>query len=206
MTALRSYWNGRPGGIPAAIWEVTLAALNRLSDRVSTLVRSRNLGSAGRSVVIQIGVVLRNPSGIHLADGVRIGRNVRLSSELPDGKLQVGRNTWIDRQCEIDFTGDLTIGSSCTISEHASIFTHDHGLDPRGHQTRRHIRIGEGVWIGAGATILHNAAEIGEGSIVAAGAVVTKPVPPGAIVGGNPAAVMGSKDPVDSVQPVSRPR
>ena len=53
------------------------------------------------------------------------------------------------------------------------------------------IMIGDHVWIGFGATIL-GGVTIGDGAIVAAGAVVTKDVPPKALVGGVPAKVLRS--------------
>lgn len=51
------------------------------------------------------------------------------------------------------------------------------------------IRVGHDVWIGHGATVL-SGVELGTGCVVAAGAVVTKSVPPYAVVGGNPARVL----------------
>jgi acetyltransferase-like isoleucine patch superfamily enzyme len=53
-----------------------------------------------------------------------------------------------------------------------------------------HVRIGEDVWIGNGAII---GADVGDHAVVAAGAVVVKPVPPWAIVGGNPARVLADR-------------
>jgi virginiamycin A acetyltransferase len=52
------------------------------------------------------------------------------------------------------------------------------------------VAIGRDAWIGNGATVLEN---VGDQAVVAAGAVVGKPVPPRAIVGGNPARVVGQR-------------
>jgi hypothetical protein len=161
--------------------------LNRLLDRISTLLRGHNLGSVGRGVVIQRGVVIRNPSGIALADGVRIGRDSVLVAELPDGELRIGADTWIGRHCELDFTGSISIGAHCTFSDDVHVYSHDHGHDPRAEPLRRKVAIGDRVWVAAGARILQNAGSIGDGAIIASGAVVTRPVAPGAVVGGNPA-------------------
>ena len=57
----------------------------------------------------------------------------------------------------------------------------------------KEIRIGDCVWLGNRVTIVGNVT-IGEGAIIAAGAVVTKDVPPLAIVGGNPAKVLKYRD------------
>lgn len=65
-------------------------------------------------------------------------------------------------------------------------------IDPRvrgEHFSGGAARIGDDVWIGAGATVLRDVV-VGDGAIVAAGAVVTKDVPPYAIVGGVPARVL----------------
>ena len=66
------------------------------------------------------------------------------------------------------------------------------------------ITIRDGVWIGDNAAI-HKGVTIGEGAIVARGAIVTKDVPPFAIVGGNPAKLIRQQDtPVESVQEIAR--
>ena len=74
------------------------------------------------------------------------------------------------------------------------IYTHDHGRDPRTGPAARRLHIADRVWIGTGASILQNVEEIGEGAVIAAGAVVTKRVPAGALVGGNPARVLGDAE------------
>lgn len=58
----------------------------------------------------------------------------------------------------------------------------------------KHITIGDCVWFGNRVTVVGNV-KIGEGAIIAAGAVVTKDVPPLAIVGGNPARIIKYRDP-----------
>jgi len=58
-----------------------------------------------------------------------------------------------------------------------------------GRETMKTIYIGDDVWIGHGAILLHGC-RIGTGSVVAAGAVVTKDVPEYAVVAGNPARVL----------------
>ena len=76
--------------------------------------------------------------------------------------------------------------------------TLDHDLDPAHRQDMfpGPIRIGRNVWIGAHATILRNVT-IGDGAVVAAGAVVTKDVPPNTVVAGVPARVIKTICPTD---------
>ena len=71
--------------------------------------------------------------------------------------------------------------------------TLNHGLAPqsRGRFERKPIVVKQEVWSGSHATI-RGGATIGRGSLVAAGAVVTKDVPPMTILGGVPAKVLGS--------------
>ncbi|MEW5726856.1 MAG: DapH/DapD/GlmU-related protein, partial [Pseudomonadota bacterium] len=65
------------------------------------------------------------------------------------------------------------------------------------------VRIGNDVWIGAAAMIL-DGVTIGDGAVVAAGAVVTREVPPYAIVGGNPAKVIRYRFPPEIVEELQR--
>jgi acetyltransferase-like isoleucine patch superfamily enzyme len=59
----------------------------------------------------------------------------------------------------------------------------------------RLVRIGAGAWIGNNAVVM---ADVGKASIVGAGAVVTKPVPPGVVVAGVPARIISTRSPSGS--------
>jgi len=110
--------------------------------------------------------------------------------------LVVGRGAQVGDEVLLDITGVLTLGEDVTISERASIYTHDHiTVDPGRHWRDQglevtDVTIGDGAWIGAGATVLPSAQEVGAGAVVGAGSVVTRAVPPNAIVVGNPARVI----------------
>jgi acetyltransferase-like isoleucine patch superfamily enzyme len=188
------FWNGKLSGLPGMTWELSGSAFLALRDRLSTVLRARNLAAAGPRVVIQAGAVIRNPAQISFGRGVLIGRDSLLTAERRDGRLVIGDETLLDKGCHVDFTGDVSIGRDCTLSAHVRLYSHDHGHDPRSQPNPRKLAIGDGVWIGTGATILQNVGTIGDGAIVAAGAVVTKPVPPRTLVGGNPASVIGPAD------------
>jgi len=192
MPRANRYWNGKISGLGGAGAQGVRAVLCYISDRFATWLARPNLCSVGSRVVIQHGVVIRYPHQIELCESVRLGRGVELDSELADGRLVIGAGTWIGRRCRLDFSGGLVIGEDCTVSEDVTILTHDHGLSPRSKPMGRPLKIGHRVWIGANATILSNVSEIGDDSIVAAGSIVTKMVPSGAIVGGNPGQVIGT--------------
>jgi len=124
------------------------------------------------------------------------------------GKPTIGKNTKIGAFVEI--TGDVEIGDYCAIQSHAFIcdgvtigdrvfvghgvvFTND--LFPEAYNDEWEMKktiIENNVAIGSNATILP--VIIGEGALIAAGAVVTKNVPPYAIMAGNPAKVIGMKE------------
>ena len=105
--------------------------------------------------------------------------------------ITIGKNVFINSACHFQDQGGVTIEDGCLIGPQVEFATINHGQDPA-HRSDNHfapIRLKKGVWIGAHATILPGVT-IGENSIVAAGAVVTKDVPANVIVAGVPARVM----------------
>ena len=93
----------------------------------------------------------------------------------------------------------LTIGNRVTVSSDVTFITHDGvGWLFPDEQGRRHywlarIEIGDDVFVGAGSTIMPGV-RIGNRCVVAAGSVVTRSVPDGSVVGGNPARLIGTYD------------
>ena len=105
--------------------------------------------------------------------------------------ITIGKNVFINSACHFQDQGGVTIEDGCLIGPQVEFATINHGQDPA-HRSDNHlapIHLTKGVWIGAHATILPGVT-IGENSIVAAGAVVTKDVPANVIVAGVPARVM----------------
>lgn len=107
--------------------------------------------------------------------------------------LIIGERAWLNFGCVFDLEDQITIGDSVDIGHEVLFMTTTHEI---GNQSRRAAKritkpivIENGVWLGARCTILPGIT-IGEGSIVAAGAVVTKDVAPNTIVGGVPATVL----------------
>jgi acetyltransferase-like isoleucine patch superfamily enzyme len=107
--------------------------------------------------------------------------------------IRVGRNVFINQGCTLNDIGGITIGDEVFIGPRVSLITSGHPIDPalrRRQIVAAPITIERGVWLCAGATVLHGVT-VGEDSVVAAGAVVTRDVPAGVVVGGVPARVLG---------------
>lgn len=106
--------------------------------------------------------------------------------------LEVGRYVYVAENCFFDLTEKIILRDRATLSMGVRILTH---ADP-GHSALKNIygrkvaavTVGEDAWVGAYALILPGLT-IGPGAVVAAGSVVTRDVPPGALVAGVPAEV-----------------
>ena len=115
--------------------------------------------------------------------------------------ISLGDHVWIGHQCFVDGFGGISIGSGTIVGNKTEIISANHNF--KGEDMwevpydkrfiKKPVVIGENVWLGMRALVLPGV-EIGEGAIIGAGSVVTKNVPPLAIVGGNPAAVIKYRD------------
>ncbi|MBN8575879.1 MAG: sugar O-acetyltransferase [Cytophagales bacterium] len=105
--------------------------------------------------------------------------------------IKLGKNVFINHACSFLDLGGITIEDDVLIGPRVNLTTENHPVDPtkRKFLDLKGIVIKRNAWIGAGATILPGVT-VGENSIVAAGAVVNKDVPPNTIVGGIPAKVI----------------
>lgn len=105
--------------------------------------------------------------------------------------ITVGKGVFINSGCCFQDQGGIEIGDNALIGQQVVLATLNHDLSPkrRGNMSPSPIKIGKGVWIGAHATIL-SGVTIGDGAVVAAGAVVNRDVPPKAVVGGVPAKII----------------
>lgn len=101
---------------------------------------------------------------------------------------QVSDNVFINAGCQFQDQGGITIGEGSLIGHNVVLATLNHDLNPERRQIciPAPIFIGKNVWIGSNSTILPGVS-IGDNSVVAAGAVVTKDVPENTVVGGVPA-------------------
>jgi len=137
---------------------------------------------------------------VEVADACELNQGVELTPF--GGSIRIARRVWLGPYVVIYGHGGVEIGEQTLISMHCSILSSNHGVPPIGKLIRdtaddlRPTKIGRDVWIGANAVILGGVA-IGDGAVVAAGAVVTKDVEPGAVVAGVPARVLRKRQATD---------
>lgn len=124
---------------------------------------------------------------------VGAGANIRPPFHCDYGyNITLGAGVFLNFNCVILDVVEVVIGDMTQIAPGVQILTADHPRDPavraQGLEFGRPIRIGKNVWIGAGALIMPGVT-IGDDALIGAGSVVTRDVPAGATVMGNPARV-----------------
>lgn len=108
--------------------------------------------------------------------------------------IHLGDNVYMNAGCTILDTAPVMIGSDTMFGPNVQIYCPEHHHDPelraQGLECGKPITIGQRVWVGGGAILL-GGITVGDGAIVGAGSVVTRDVPAGATVVGNPARTLG---------------
>ena len=138
-------------------------------------------------------------SGIIFGDNVSIGKfsNIECTGvirELGEG-LIVGNNVGLNHHCFIGVRGKVFIGNNTIFGPGVKIFSENHNFEKlhipirKQGAVRKDVVIEDDVWVGANSVVLAGI-KIGTGAIIAAGSILTKDVPPYAIVGGVPAKVI----------------
>ena len=177
--------------------------------------------SLGKSVYIQEGTEFLGAHAIDIGSESYVFRGVYINARGEDNSIVIGQKTSLQRGVDIralsrttlrigrhsfigPFTciagpGNIEIGDNCSIGAHCGIFANNHKFDDpaRGPNdqglTRRGIVIEKECWIGHAASIL-DGVRIGEGSVIGAGAVVTRNIPPKSVAVGVPARVIKSRE------------
>lgn len=138
-----------------------------------------SLNSVGSNLYVGHRVRIQVPQSVYLGRNVGINDGVWIAAnQNAEGKIFIGN--------------DVLIGPYTVLHSGNHVFT-DPGV-PIYHQGFKFssIKIGDDVWIGAHCTVL-SGVTIGEGSVIGAGCVVTKDIPPYSIVVGVPGKVIGSR-------------
>jgi acetyltransferase-like isoleucine patch superfamily enzyme len=160
-------------------------------------LRHPNKIRIGNNVVIDDNCVLdakgTDNSGISIHDNVFIGRNTIIYCQ--NGDISIGENANIGSNCQIFSAKSVTIGKDLLMGAYSYLVGGGHDFDEldvpiiEQGRTAHGIRLGQNIWVGAGVNIL-DGTSIGEGVIIAAGAVVKDDVPDFAVVGGIPAKLI----------------
>jgi acetyltransferase-like isoleucine patch superfamily enzyme len=125
-----------------------------------------------------------------LGRGAVLERGVRLTTK---GGVAIGSRTIVNRNVTLDGRGSLLVGENVNISPEAMLLTAEH--DPHSPTFAGRVKatvVGDRVWIASRAVVLPGT-NVGEGVVLAAGAVVHGVVEPWTIVAGNPGKVIGQR-------------
>lgn len=156
----------------------------------------------GKHVFIADRVILYQAAGggsISLANRAHLLRDCVLETG-HEGSIHVGEDTFLHPRCQImAYKGPIKIGDHVAIAPACALYSYNHGMQAGELikklplETRGGITIGNGAWLGYGVVVL-DGVNIGEGAVVGAGSVVTDDVPANAIVVGNPARVVSTRN------------
>ncbi len=120
---------------------------------------------------------------------------IMLQPRNTNSQILIAKGTTIMNGCQFIACILISIGKNCRIGSNCVIYDTDfHEKAPTERDKAsipKSVRLGDNVWLGSNVIILKGV-EIGTDAVVGAGAVVTKSVPSGAIVGGNPAKILGT--------------
>ncbi|WP_036482741.1 acyltransferase [Myxosarcina sp. GI1] len=154
----------------------------------------------GKRVKLERGVRLScqgKQGRIFLKDKVCLDRDVDIKVH-QGGQIAIGEETYIGSYTCISGYGKIEIGNNCTLGSHVAIYAHNHdfsdpykkikeqGFTVKGVAIEDDCCLGNGVKVVDGVTI-------GKGSIISAGAVVTKDIPPYSVAAGVPAKVISQR-------------
>lgn len=132
----------------------------------------------------------------YLLAGITIGKgsHIHIGADFYNPvNIKIGKGTIIGRNAFLDGRERLVIGDNVDIASDVMIYNSEHDINSEDFKAvNEPVEIEDHVFIGPRAILLPGV-KIGRGAVVAAGAVVTKDVPPLAIVGGVPASIIGER-------------
>lgn len=166
-----------------------ISVVNRGSARIWALA-FRELGDDS---IVERGIAVSDPKHVTIGSQCRLASGCRLSSVLPGRFLVLGDGVDINRNVHIDFSGGVDLGPGTLVSEGSVPLSHSHGYDPRSTPTASALTVGRNVWIGSHALITDRVSSVGDGAIIASGAIVTRNVGAGEIVASPSARPISSR-------------
>ncbi|WP_405434295.1 acyltransferase [Micromonospora sp. NBC_00617] len=182
---------GRPGALlgPVAV------ALDRLLCTGARARRAvRGFALAGRFAARGDNFTF-DPDGVYTCETIEVGHNVDLGHRpilmAARARIRIGDN--------VMFGPEVTVRGGNHRIDQVGVPMIAVGKEPDDATHDRGVIIGDDVWVGTRAVILHGVI-IGRGAVVGAGAVVTRSVPPYAVAAGNPARVIRLRWPLETIQ------
>jgi maltose O-acetyltransferase len=153
----------------------------------------------GRDVVANHRLIVKGPGRVEIGDLANLfafgaGRRTRLITRDPKATIRIGRNARLNG-ADIQAAELVEIGEDCIVGQAHLLDTDMHSLaadrriNPHAPVRTAPVVLEPNVWVARGAAILPGV-RVGEGSVVAYGAIVTSDVPAGVLVAGNPATVV----------------
>ncbi len=152
------------------------------------------LGSCGADCVFEAGVLVFHPENVHLGENVYLGHRTILKGYYR-GTLRIGDQSWVGQDCFLHAAGNITIGRAVGIGPAVKILTSWHAEAGRAKPILfspiefAPVVVEDDADIGVGAIVLPGVT-VGRGAQIGAGAVVSKDVPPFAVVAGTPARIL----------------
>lgn len=167
--------------------------LLRLLDIGLTTAKYRYLKRCvGKGTIVEPKTEIINSANVRIGKGCLLKEAVYIRAGT-EGKIVIGDRAAINGFCRLFGHGSIEIGEDTQIGPCCLIITTDHDYGGNLETSFKRVVIGKRVWIGANVTILPGV-EIGDYSVIGAGAVVTKSIPPRTIAVGVPARVIKSID------------
>ena len=134
---------------------------------------------------------------LHLGRWSWIGDGTKIRAH--EGEVRIGAKTVVGQECTISSYQHVSIGRECIIADRVMLIDFDHGVVEVDRPIRlqgiykRDVHVGNNVWVGYGAAFLRGVT-VGDNAVIGTNAVVTKPVPANAVVGGVPAHVIRMRE------------
>ncbi len=204
MRRLLAIWQRYSWRTPFVVMAIGYLRLGKIRGFLfQTWLKLITKGEKGRNIFYGRDIMISPGAQLVLGDNLYIGsRCVFEITVNPFGIVTIGENTWISHDCHICSNASVQIGANVLIGEFVSIrdTTHEYADISRPIKQQGDILgqiiIEDNVWIGRGALILGRpeGVVIGEGAVIGANSVVSKSVPPFAVVAGTPAKFIRSRE------------
>jgi acetyltransferase-like isoleucine patch superfamily enzyme len=170
-----------------------------MSKSVLTTLRMLRGGrlQVGKGVIANHRLDIRGPGRVEIGDRANLfafGPRTRLVARRPEALIRIGENarlngTFVQADCLVEIGPDCILGDAHILDTDMHSLALDRRTNPEAPIRRAPVILERNVWVAKWAAILPGV-RVGEGSVVGYGSVVTADVPPGVVVGGNPARVI----------------